>query len=55
MEEICKLYFVFYGHKFENFDLLKCSFYKLQAYHVELNTDLGWLQARPTSKKNRHL
>ena len=28
--------------KFENF---KCSFYKLQAYHVGLIAVLGWLQA----------
>ena len=25
------------------------------AYHVELNADLGRLQAWPTSKNNRHL
>ena len=26
-------------HKIEDFQLLKCSFYKLQAYHVGLNAE----------------
>ena len=34
---VYKTSFFIFENKFENFLLLKCSFYKLQAYHVELN------------------
>ena len=44
-----------YPHYFENFELCKCSFYKVQAYHVGLGAVLGGCRQTGPPKENEHI